>query len=219
MKLFLDTANINEIEKGLEWGVIRGVTTNPSLVAKEGSISFRQHVKKIAEIVKGPVSAEVISTDTEEMIAEARSLSSLDPNIVVKIPMIQNGIAATKKLSSEGIPVNVTLVFSPQQALLAALAGAAYVSPFVGRLDDIGEDGIGLVRDIAQIFSIHNIKTEIIAASIRHSRHVFDAVVAGAHVVTLPFNVLEQMFNHPLTDKGLKKFLADWEVYVKHHGN
>lgn len=219
MKLFLDTANINEIEKGLEWGVIRGVTTNPSLVAKEGSISFRQHVKKIAEIVKGPVSAEVISTDTEEMIAEARSLSSLDPNIVVKIPMIQNGIAATKKLSSEGIPVNVTLVFSPQQALLAALAGAAYVSPFVGRLDDIGEDGIGLVRDIAQIFSIHNIKTEIIAASIRHPRHVFDAVVAGAHVVTLPFNVLEQMFNHPLTDKGLKKFLADWEVYVKHHGN
>ncbi|MBC7323141.1 MAG: fructose-6-phosphate aldolase [Acetomicrobium sp.] len=219
MKLFLDTANINEIEKGLEWGVIRGVTTNPSLVAKEGSISFRQHVKKIAEIVKGPVSAEVISTDTDEMIAEARSLSSLDPNIVVKIPMIQNGIAATKKLSSEGIPVNVTLVFSPQQALLAALAGAAYVSPFVGRLDDIGEDGIGLVRDIAQIFSIHNIKTEIIAASIRHPRHVFDAVVAGAHVVTLPFNVLEQMFNHPLTDKGLKKFLADWEVYVKHHGN
>lgn len=219
MKLFLDTANINEIEKGLEWGVIRGVTTNPSLVAKEGSISFRQHVKKIAEIIKGPVSAEVISTDTEEMIAEARSLSSLDPNIVVKIPMIQNGIAATKKLSSEGIPVNVTLVFSPQQALLAALAGAAYVSPFVGRLDDIGEDGIGLVRDIAQIFSIHNIKTEIIAASIRHPRHVFDAVVAGAHVVTLPFNVLEQMFNHPLTDKGLKKFLADWEVYVKHHGN
>lgn len=219
MKLFLDTANINEIEKGLEWGVIRGVTTNPSLVAKEGSISFRQHVKKIAEIVKGPVSAEVISTDTEEMITEARSLSSLDPNIVVKIPMIQNGIAATKKLSSEGIPVNVTLVFSPQQALLAALAGAAYVSPFVGRLDDIGEDGIGLVRDIAQIFSIHNIKTEIIAASIRHPRHVFDAVVAGAHVVTLPFNVLEQMFNHPLTDKGLKKFLADWEVYVKHHGN
>lgn len=219
MKLFLDTANINEIEKGLEWGVIRGVTTNPSLVAKEGSISFRQHVKKIAEIIKGPVSAEVISMDTEEMIAEARSLSSLDPNIVVKIPMIQNGIAATKKLSSEGIPVNVTLVFSPQQALLAALAGAAYVSPFVGRLDDIGEDGIGLVRDIAQIFSIHNIKTEIIAASIRHPRHVFDAVVAGAHVVTLPFNVLEQMFNHPLTDKGLKKFLADWEVYVKHHGN
>ncbi len=219
MKLFLDTANINEIEKGLEWGVIRGVTTNPSLVAKEGSISFRQHVKKIAEIIKGPVSAEVISTDTEEMITEARSLSSLDPNIVVKIPMIQNGIAATKKLSSEGIPVNVTLVFSPQQALLAALAGAAYVSPFVGRLDDIGEDGIGLVRDIAQIFSIHNIKTEIIAASIRHPRHVFDAVVAGAHVVTLPFNVLEQMFNHPLTDKGLKKFLADWEVYVKHHGN
>jgi transaldolase len=219
VKLFLDTANINEIEKGLEWGVIRGVTTNPSLVAKEGSISFRQHVKKIAEIIKGPVSAEVISTDTEEMITEARSLSSLDPNIVVKIPMIQNGIAATKKLSSEGIPVNVTLVFSPQQALLAALAGAAYVSPFVGRLDDIGEDGIGLVRDIAQIFSIHNIKTEIIAASIRHPRHVFDAVVAGAHVVTLPFNVLEQMFNHPLTDKGLKKFLADWEVYVKHHGN
>lgn len=218
MKLFLDTANINEIEKGLEWGVIRGVTTNPSLVAKEGSISFRQHVKKIAEIVKGPVSAEVISTDTEEMIAEARSLSSLDPNIVVKIPMIQNGIAATKKLSSEGISVNVTLVFSPQQALLAALAGAAYVSPFVGRLDDIGEDGIGLVLDIAQIFSIHNIKTEIIAASIRHPRHVFDAAVAGAHVITLPFNVLEQMFNHPLTDKGLKKFLADWEVYVKHHG-
>jgi len=218
VKFFLDTANISEIKKGLEWGVISGVTTNPSLVAKENAESFHDHVKKIAVMVQGPVSAEVISTDVDGMVKEARLLSSLDKNIVIKIPMTKDGMSATKKLAVEGIPVNVTLVFSPQQALLAALAGARYVSPFVGRLDDIGEDGIGVVRDIAQLFSIHGFDTEIIAASIRHPRHVFEAAVAGAHIITLPFKVLEQMFNHPLTDIGIKKFLDDWEVYIKHHG-
>lgn len=219
MKLFLDTANISEIEKGLQWGVISGVTTNPSLVAKEKASSFHEHVKKIAEIVKGPVSAEVISTKTDDMIKEARVLSALDPNIVIKIPMTKDGMSATKKLSEEGVPINVTLVFSPQQALLAALAGATYVSPFIGRLDDIGEDGVGLVYDISKLFLVHNFNTQIIAASIRHPRHVFEVAAAGAHIITLPFKVLEQMFNHPLTNIGIKKFLEDWEVYIKDHGN
>ncbi|MDI9377437.1 fructose-6-phosphate aldolase [Acetomicrobium sp.] len=219
MKLFLDTANISEIEKGLQWGVISGVTTNPSLVAKEKASSFHEHVKKIAEIVKGPVSAEVISTKTDDMIKEARVLSALDPNIVIKIPMTKEGMSATKKLSEEGVPINVTLVFSPQQALLAALAGATYVSPFIGRLDDIGEDGVGLVYDISKLFLVHNFNTQIIAASIRHPRHVFEVAAAGAHIITLPFKVLEQMFNHPLTNIGIKKFLEDWEVYIKDHGN
>lgn len=219
MKLFLDTANISEIEKGLQWGVISGVTTNPSLVAKEKASSFHEHVKKIAEIVKGPVSAEVISTKTDDMIKEARVLSALDSNIVIKIHMTKDGISATKKLSEEGVPINVTLVFSPQQALLAALAGATYVSPFIGRLDDIGEDGVGLVYDISKLFLVHDFNTQIIAASIRHPRHVFEVAAAGAHIITLPFKVLEQMFNHPLTNIGIKKFLEDWEVYIKDHGN
>ncbi|HOM97007.1 MAG: fructose-6-phosphate aldolase [Acetomicrobium sp.] len=219
MKLFLDTANISEIEKGLQWGVISGVTTNPSLVAKEKASSFHEHVKKIAEIVKGPVSAEVISTKTDDMIKEARVLSALDSNIVIKIPMTKDGMSATKKLSEEGVPINVTLVFSPQQALLAALAGATYVSPFIGRLDDIGEDGVGLVYDISKLFLVHDFNTQIIAASIRHPRHVFEVAAAGAHIITLPFKVLEQMFNHPLTNIGIKKFLEDWEVYIKDHGN
>ena len=219
MKLFLDTANISEIEKGLQWGVISGVTTNPSLVAKEKASSFHEHVKKIADIVKGPVSAEVISTKTDDMIKEARVLSALDPNIVIKIPMTKEGMSATKKLSEEGVPINVTLVFSPQQALLAALAGATYVSPFMGRLDDIGEDGVGLVYDISKLFLVHDFNTQIIAASIRHPRHVFEVAAAGAHIITLPFKVLEQMFNHPLTNIGIKKFLEDWEVYIKDHGN
>ncbi|MGB4437114.1 MAG: fructose-6-phosphate aldolase, partial [Acetomicrobium sp.] len=216
---FLDTANISEIEKGLQWGVISGVTTNPSLVAKEKASSFHEHVKKIAEIVKGPVSAEVISTKTDDMIKEARVLSALDSNIVIKIPMTKEGMSATKKLSEEGVPINVTLVFSPQQALLAALAGATYVSPFIGRLDDIGEDGVGLVYDISKLFLVHDFNTQIIAASIRHPRHVFEVAAAGAHIITLPFKVLEQMFNHPLTNIGIKKFLEDWEVYIKDHGN
>ncbi|MFY9516997.1 MAG: fructose-6-phosphate aldolase [Acetomicrobium sp.] len=219
MKLFLDTANISEIEKGLQWGVISGVTTNPSLVAKEKASSFHEHVKKIADIVKGPVSAEVISTKTDDMIKEARVLSALDSNIVIKIPMTKDGMSATKKLSEEGVPINVTLVFSPQQALLAALAGATYVSPFIGRLDDIGEDGVGLVYDISKLFLVHDFNTQIIAASIRHPRHVFEVAAAGAHIITLPFKVLEQMFNHPLTNIGIKKFLEDWEVYIKDHGN
>ncbi|MGB3996013.1 MAG: transaldolase family protein, partial [Acetomicrobium sp.] len=167
----------------------------------------------------GPVSAEVISTKTDDMIKEARVLSALDPNIVIKIPMTKEGMSATKKLSEEGVPVNVTLVFSPQQALLAALAGATYVSPFIGRLDDIGEDGVGLVYDISKLFLVHDFNTQIIAASIRHPRHVFEVAAAGAHIITLPFKVLEQMFNHPLTNIGIKKFLEDWEVYIKDHGN
>ena len=217
MHLFLDTANLEEIRQGIRWGVVSGVTTNPSLVAKEGDVDFHQRVREIAEIVDGPVSAEVISTDADGMIREAHLLSSIHPNVVVKIPITPEGMAAVRVLSKEGIRTNVTLVFSPQQALLAAAAGAAYVSPFVGRLDDIGEDGIGLVRDMAALFRIQNIKTQIIAASVRHPRHVYDSALAGASICTIPFKVLELLFRHPLTDVGLERFLADWEGYERRH--
>ncbi|HOV29450.1 MAG TPA: fructose-6-phosphate aldolase [Synergistales bacterium] len=217
MRFFLDTANLDEIRQGVEWGVVAGVTTNPSLIAKEG-VEFPSRIREIAALVEGPVSAEVLSTSTDAMVLEARRLFSLAPNVVVKVPMIPEGIAAVRALCQEGIPTNVTLVFSPQQALLAAAAGATYVSPFVGRLDDIGEDGSGLVRDIVEIFDVQGIQTQVIAASLRHPRHVFEAALYGAHVATVPFRVLEQMFHHPLTDSGLKKFLADWEVQKKSHG-
>jgi len=217
MRFFLDTANLDEIRQGVEWGVLAGVTTNPSLIAKEG-VDFSSRIREIAALVEGPVSAEVLSTSTDAMVLEARRLFSLAPNVVVKVPMIPEGIAAVRALCQEGIPTNVTLVFSPQQALLAAAAGATYVSPFVGRLDDIGEDGSGLVRDIVEIFDVQGIQTQVIAASLRHPRHVFEAALYGAHVATVPFRVLEQMFHHPLTDSGLKKFLADWEVQKKSHG-
>ena len=217
MRFFLDTANLDEIRQGVEWGVVAGVTTNPSLIAKEG-VEFSSRIREIATLVEGPVSAEVVSTSTDAMVLEARRLFSLAPNVVVKVPMIPEGIAAVRALCQEGIPTNVTLVFSPQQALLAAAAGATYVSPFVGRLDDIGEDGSGLVRDIVEIFDVQGIQTQVIAASLRHPRHVFEAALYGAHVATVPFRVLEQMFHHPLTDSGLKKFLADWEVQKKSHG-
>ena len=217
MRFFLDTANLDEIRQGVEWGVLAGVTTNPSLIAKEG-VEFPSRIREIAALVEGPVSAEVLSTSTDAMVLEARRLFSLAPNVVVKVPMIPEGIAAVRALCQEGIPTNVTLVFSPQQALLAAAAGATYVSPFVGRLDDIGEDGSGLVRDIVEIFDVQGIQTQVIAASLRHPRHVFEAALYGAHVATVPFRVLEQMFHHPLTDSGLKKFLADWEVQKKSHG-
>jgi transaldolase len=217
MRFFLDTANLDEIRQGVEWGVLAGITTNPTLVAKEG-VDFPSRIKEIAAIVDGPVSAEVLSTSTDAMILEARRLFSIAPNVVVKIPMIPAGIAAVRALYQEGIPTNVTLVFSPQQALLAAAAGATYVSPFVGRLDDIGEDGSGLVRDIVEIFDVQGIQTQVIAASLRHPRHVFEAALYGAHIATVPFKVLEQMFHHPLTDSGLKKFLSDWEVQKKAHG-
>ena len=217
MRFFLDTANLDEIRQGVEWGVLAGVTTNPSLIAKEG-VEFPSRIREIAALVEGPVSAEVLSTSTDAMVLEARRLFSLAPNVVVKVPMIPEGIAAVRALCQEGIPTNVTLVFSPQQALLAAAAGATYVSPFVGRLDDIGEDGSGLVRDIVEIFDVQGIQTQVIAASLRHPRHVFEAALYGAHVATVPFRVLEQMFHHPLTDSGLQKFLADWEVQKKSHG-
>jgi transaldolase len=217
MRFFLDTANLDEIRQGVEWGVLSGVTTNPTLIAREG-VDFQTRIREIASIVEGPISAEVLSTSTDAMILEARRLFSLAPNVVVKIPMIPEGMGAVRALYQEGIPTNVTLVFSPQQALLAAAAGASYVSPFVGRLDDIGEDGSGLVRDIVEIFDVQGIQTQVIAASLRHTRHVFEAALYGAHVATVPYKVLEQMFHHPLTDSGLKKFLADWEVQKKSHG-
>lgn len=218
MHFFLDSADIEEIRKAAGWGVIDGVTTNPSLVAKSGGRDFHGLIREIASLVEGPVSAEVTSLDPEGMVAEGRALAAVAPNVAVKIPMGRDGMTACSQLTREGIAVNVTLVFSPQQALLAAAAGAAYVSPFVGRLDDIGEDGIGLVGDIVELFDIHNITTEIIAASIRHPRHVAEAALAGADIATVPLAVLEKCFDHPLTASGIKKFLADWEEFGKDHG-
>ncbi|CAK7048852.1 fructose-6-phosphate aldolase [Tissierella carlieri] len=210
MKLFIDTANIEEIKEINEWGVICGVTTNPSLIAKEGR-DFKEVVKEIADIVDGPISAEVISLDKEGMLREARELVKIHPNIVIKIPMTKEGLKAVKVLAEEGIKTNVTLIFSANQALLAARAGATYVSPFVGRLDDISNEGIYIIEDIVQVFNIHNINTEIIAASIRHPIHVLDAAKAGAHISTIPYKVFGQMLDHPLTDIGIDKFLKDWE--------
>jgi len=218
MHFFLDSADIEEIRKAAGWGVIDGVTTNPSLVAKSGGRDFHGLIREIASLVEGPVSAEVTSLDPEGMVAEGRALAAVAPNVAVKIPMGRDGMTACSQLTREGIAVNVTLVFSPQQALLAAAAGAAYVSPFVGRLDDIGEDGIGLVGDIVELFDIHNITTEIIAASIRHPRHVVEAALAGADIATVPLAVLEKCFDHPLTASGIKRFLADWEEYGKENG-
>ncbi|MCL4424841.1 MAG: fructose-6-phosphate aldolase [Firmicutes bacterium] len=209
MKLFLDTANINEIRDAYELGVIAGVTTNPTLVAKEKR-DFHTVVKEIAALVPGPISAEVISLEAEGMIKEARVLASLAPNVVVKVPMTREGLKATRALAGEGIKANVTLIFSANQALLASLAGAAYVSPFVGRLDDINQDGLQVVRDIAAVFKAQGLKSEIIAASIRHPLHVFEAARAGAHIATIPYGVLLQMIRHPMTDQGIERFLADW---------
>ncbi|MDN5292950.1 MAG: transaldolase [Eubacteriales bacterium] len=209
MQIFLDTANIDEIRQAAEWGVISGVTTNPSLIAREGR-DFRQVVKEICAIVDGPISAEVISLKAEEMVREAEELAAIHPNVVIKIPMTPEGIKATGILKKKGIRTNVTLVFSANQALLAAIAGATYVSPFVGRLDDVGHDGIEVVRQTAEIYENYLFDTQIIAASIRHPRHVLEAALAGAHIATVPFAVLKQMFAHPLTDAGIKKFLEDW---------
>ncbi|HOI82440.1 MAG TPA: fructose-6-phosphate aldolase [Synergistales bacterium] len=218
MRFFLDSADIDEIRRAAGWGVIDGVTTNPSLVAKSGGGDLHSLIREITGIVDGPVSAEVISLDAEGMVAEGRVLARIAPNVAVKIPMTKDGMTACSRLAREGVDVNVTLVFSPQQALLAASAGAAFVSPFVGRLDDIGEDGTGLVADIAEVFDIHGIETEIISASIRHPRHVIDSALAGADIATVPLNVLEKCFDHPLTESGIKKFLADWEGFGKDHG-
>ncbi len=211
MQLFLDTANIEEIKQGVRMG-ITGVTTNPSLVSKEGKVDYKGLVQQICEIVPGPVSTEVLSLDAEGMIAEARNIATWAENVVVKIPASAAGIEATRQLSSENIKVNLTLCFSVNQALLGAAAGATYVSPFVGRLDDIGEDGMGLIRNIVEVYRNYpdTIRTQVLAASIRHPRHCVEAARAGAPVMTLPFKVLLQMVKHPLTDIGIERFLDDW---------
>lgn len=214
MKIFMDTADVEEIKEFADMGIVYGVTTNPSLIAKSGRTQA-DVIPEICEIIDGPVSAEVISTDCAGMVEEAEKLAAIAENVVVKIPCIPQGLKAVNILSRKGIKTNVTLVFSMSQALLAARAGASYVSPFVGRLDDIGEDGIRLVADIAEVFNYHNISTEIIAASIRNLEHVDATMLAGAHIATIPTKVLRQMFHHDLTDKGLMQFLEDYRNSVK----
>ncbi|TCO68108.1 fructose-6-phosphate aldolase [Caldanaerobacter subterraneus] len=210
MKFFLDTANIEEIKEAYSLGVISGVTTNPSLVAKEGR-DFKEVIREIAEIVDGPISAEVISDDHEGMVKEARELAKIHKNIVIKIPMTAEGLKAVNILSKEGIKTNVTLIFSANQALLAAHAGATYVSPFVGRLDDINTDGMQIIEDIVTIFTNYDIQAEIITASVRHPIHVLEAAKLGAHIATVPYKVLMQMIKHPLTDIGIERFKEDWK--------
>lgn len=210
MKFFIDTANINEIKKGIEMGLVDGVTTNPSLLSKEKK-DPQAVIEEILSVVNGPVSLEVVSTDADGMYNEAKKLSALGNNVVIKVPMIEEGIKAVNRLSSEGIKTNVTLIFQPVQALIAAKAGATYVSPFIGRLDDIAAKGMGIVEDICKIFFNYAFETEVIVASIRNPVHVLDAALTGADIATIPFNVLKQLMNHPLTDIGLEKFLKDWE--------
>jgi transaldolase len=215
MKIFLDTANIAEIKKGAAMGVVHGVTTNPSLVAKEGHKDYKAVVREIAGIIptRAPISVEVVSTSVADLVADGRRFYSWAPdNVVVKLPMNAEGLQATRELAKDGIRVNMTLCFSANQALLAAHAGVAFISPFVGRLDDIGHEGMQVIRDIVEIYEIHNFKTEVIAASVRHPLHCIEAARAGAHIATIPFKVLELMLKHPLTDIGIDKFLADWKA-------
>ena len=214
MKFFIDTANVEEIKQGLEMGMVDGVTTNPSLVAKEDK-PFEEILKEICAIVEGPVSAEVVSLDVEGMVREAKELAAISDNIVVKVPMIIEGIKAVKRLSAEGIKTNVTLVFSATQALLAAKAGATFVSPFVGRLDDISFQGMDLVSDIMTIYRNYGYQSEVIVASVRSPMHVMDAALVGADIATIPLKVISQLAKHPLTDTGMKQFLADWEKRTK----
>lgn len=214
MKFFIDTANVEEIKEISKWGVLDGVTTNPSLIAKEGR-DLKEVVNEICSIVDGPISAEVISVNCDDMVKEAEELCKINKNIVIKIPMIEEGIKAVKILHEKNIKTNVTLIFSAQQALIAAKAGASYVSPFVGRLDDIGHYGIDIIRDISEIFDIYDIDTEIIAASIRSSNHVLDCAKVGADIATVPYKILKQMIKHPLTDIGLEKFLKDYNNTAK----
>jgi len=214
MKFFLDTANIEEIRNAAEYGLIDGVTTNPSLVSKEGR-TFKDILLEIAQIVDGPISAEVVSTDAAGMLREAYELAKLHKNIVVKIPMIKEGMKAVKQLSRDGIKTNVTLIFNPNQALVAAKLGATYVSPFVGRFDDISQVGMDLVADLVQIFSNYKFATQILVASCRNPLHIREAALMGAHVATMPYKVLEQLLQHPLTDIGLERFLKDWEKVPK----
>ncbi|MEH6945506.1 fructose-6-phosphate aldolase [Bacillus sp. JJ634] len=210
MKFFIDTANIEEIREAHALGILAGVTTNPSLVAKEKGVSFHERLKEITSLVKDSVSAEVIALDFEGMMKEAEELTAIAPNITIKVPMTPDGLKTVAALSKKGVKTNVTLIFSANQALLAARAGATYVSPFLGRLDDIGQNGLQLISDIADIFAIHDIQTEIIAASIRHPMHITEAALKGAHIATVPYKVILQLFNHPLTDKGIEAFLKDW---------
>ncbi len=210
MKFFIDTANINEIKEAAALGILDGVTTNPSLVSKEGK-DFRKLLDEILAIVDGPVSAEVVSTDYDGILKEAHELSKIHKNIVVKVPLIKEGLKAVRTLSSENINTNVTLCFSASQALLAAKAGATYISPFVGRLDDISHDGMELISQIVQIYKNYNYKTQVLVASIRHPLHLVEAALMGADVCTMPFSVIDKLFNHPLTDIGLEKFLSDWK--------
>lgn len=214
MKLFIDTANTAEIKNAADMGILSGVTTNPSLIAKEGR-NFIEVLKEITQIVDGPISAEVVSLDADNMVEEGLPLAKIHPNIVIKVPMTAEGLKAVHRFAQKGVKTNVTLIFSANQALLAARAGASFVSPFIGRLDDISYDGVELVSDIAQIFDIHGIDTEIIAASIRHPMHVTQAAKAGAHIATCPYGVLDRMIKHPLTDQGIERFLADWSTVTK----
>jgi transaldolase len=209
MRIFLDTANLDELRKGAGWGIVDGVTTNPSLIAKEGR-PIEDQIRLICDIVDGDISAEVVATQSDEMVREGRNLAKIHRNVVVKCPLTRDGIRATSTLSKEGIRVNVTLCFSAGQALLAAKAGAYIISPFVGRLDDVGHTGMDLIRDIVKIYRNYDFKTQILAASLRGPTHVIDAALAGAHIGTMPFKVLDQLFTHPLTDKGLDQFLKDW---------
>ena len=211
MKFFLDTANVKEIYEAANLGILDGVTTNPSLVVKEGR-SFKEMLQEICKIVDGPISAEVVSVEADAMVKEGRELAKIHKNIVVKVPLIPEGIKATKKFASEGIRVNVTLCFSPTQAILAAKAGAWCVSPFIGRLDDISSDGMALIRQILTIYKNYDYKTFVLVASIRHPQHVVEAALAGGHISTMPFSIFQQLFKHPLTDLGLKKFLDDWKA-------
>lgn len=216
MKIFIDTANVAEIRNAAEMGILSGVTTNPSLVAKEGR-DFVEVLKEIVTIVDGPISAEVVSLDAEGMVEEALPLAEIHPNIVIKVPLTAEGLKAVNRLAKRGIRTNVTLIFSANQALLAARAGASFVSPFIGRLDDISYDGVELISDIATIFDLHGIETEIIAASIRHPMHVTQAAKAGADIATCPYAVIDKMIHHPLTDQGIERFLADWSKVSKVH--
>lgn len=214
MKIFLDTANINEIKEALSWGAIDGITTNPTLISKE-KVSARELLTEICSLVRGPVSAEVIGLDKDSMVNEAKILSKIAPNIIIKIPLIKEGLKAVKILKKESIKTNVTLCFSATQALFVAKAGAEYISPFIGRLDDIGATGMDLIRQIKEIYKNYNFKTEIIVASIRNPLHVLDASLIGADIATVPFIVLEQLIKHPLTDIGIERFLKDWEKIPK----
>jgi transaldolase len=214
MKFFLDTANVKEIQEAASLGLLDGVTTNPSLVAKEGR-SFKEMLIEICNIVDGPISAEVVSLEADAMVKEGKELAKIHKNIVVKVPLISEGLKATKRLAAEGIKVNVTLCFSPTQALLAAKAGAWCVSPFIGRLDDISSNGMELIRQILTIYKNYDYKTLVLVASVRHPQHVVEAALAGGHICTMPFTIFQQMVKHPLTDSGLKKFLADWEAQAK----